>query len=84
MCIRDRGKVATGNVDAGEEATVRINVERAAAKLMEQSQTSAFTAVSYTHLPPPNVPTQRICCLSSQNRLVILFSILEWNAFSFR
>lgn len=40
------GKVATGNVDAGEEATVRINVERAAAKLMEQSQTSAFTIPS--------------------------------------
>ena len=40
------GKVATGNVDAGEEATVRINVERAAAKLMEQSQTSAFTVPS--------------------------------------
>ena len=40
------GKVATGNVDAGEEATVRINVERAAAKLVEQSKTTAFENIT--------------------------------------
>ena len=42
-----------------------------------------LSLISNFTTPPPNVPTQRICCLSSQNRLVILFSILEWNAFSF-
>ena len=37
------GLVATTNVEKGKEATVRVNVERAAAKLMEQSKKDAFT-----------------------------------------
>ena len=40
------GKVATGTVLAGKEEIVRVNVERAAAKLMEQSQKEAFTNIA--------------------------------------
>lgn len=40
------GLVATTNVEKGKEATVRVNVERAAAKLMEQSKKDAFTNIT--------------------------------------
>lgn len=40
------GLVATTNVEKGKEATVRVNVERAAAKLMEQSKKEAFTNIT--------------------------------------
>ena len=40
------GKVATGTVLAGKEEIVRVNVERAAAKLMEQSKKEAFTNIA--------------------------------------
>lgn len=40
------GLVATTKVIAGQEATVKVNVERAAAKLMEQSKKEAFTNIT--------------------------------------
>lgn len=40
------GKVATGTVLAGKEEIVRVNVERAAAKLMEQSKKEAFANIA--------------------------------------
>lgn len=40
------GLVATTKVEKGKEATVRVNVERAAAKLMEQSKKEAFTNIT--------------------------------------
>lgn len=40
------GLVATTEVTKGQEATVRVNVERAAAKLMEQSKKEAFTNIT--------------------------------------
>lgn len=40
------GLVATTKVIAGQEATVKVNVERAAAKLMEQSKKEAFTNIA--------------------------------------
>lgn len=40
------GTAAKGTVLAGKEATVKVNVERAAAKLMEQSKKEAFTNIA--------------------------------------
>ena len=40
------GTAATTKVTKGQEATVKVNVERAAAKLMEQSKKEAFTNVT--------------------------------------
>ena len=42
----EKGEVKTVTVKAGEVATARINVERAAAKLVEQSKTTAFENIT--------------------------------------
>ena len=46
LMSNEKGEVKTVTVKAGEVATARINVERAAAKLVEQSKTTAFENIT--------------------------------------
>ena len=46
LMSNENGAVKTVTVEAGKVATARINVERAAAKLVEQSKTTAFENIT--------------------------------------
>ena len=46
LMSNENGAVKTVSVEAGKVATARINVERAAAKLVEQSKTTAFENIT--------------------------------------